>query len=43
MVELSFDLEYFDPAALTVGYVDRVVRNRLGGEGISIRVEEVRA
>lgn len=40
-VRLGFDMEYFDDSKLTLEFVERTVRSRLSGEGVSITVDEV--
>ena len=42
-VILAFDLEEFDPDKLTVQYVMRVLQSRIGGRGVTITVQEVKA
>jgi len=42
-VILAFDLGEFDPNKLTVQYVMRVLQSRIGGPGVTITVQEVKA
>jgi len=39
-IVLKFDLDYFDPDRLTLDYVERKVKERLGGAGVEIKVWE---